>query len=141
MRSALLAAALGAAAVGCAEPPTDPLACTGVIDVGCDGGLAGSYVDDASGVWVSSSWEGPYFSYPKYTTVRLCHGLGRIPNSVEVYAAFSETGPLAQQIGSVATLVPLCAGGDGGVREINERSVLIRNAGGQDFFAHVVLRP
>lgn len=148
---ATVVAALGAAAVGCQSPPTDPLACTGVIEMGCDrdGGLAGGYIDDASGAWVSSTWEGPYFPYPKYTTIRLCHGLGRVPNSIELYAAFASTGPTAQQIGSVATFVPVCsANSDGGAdsdggttAEINARSVLIRNAGGQDFYARVVLRP
>lgn len=137
MRAALLAAALGALAVGCAEP-TEPAQCIGVVEVGCgDGGLPGAYVDDASGAWVSSGWEGPHFSYPRLTTVRLCHGLGRAPNSVELYAAFSETGNLAQQIGSAATFIPSC----GMERGVNDRSVLVRNGGGQDFFARVVLRP
>lgn len=135
MRSAPLVAAL-AAAVGCAEP-TEPAQCTGVVDVGCDGGLPGATVDDASGAWASSSWEGPHFSYPKYTTIRLCHGLGRVPTSIELYAAFSETGNLAQQIGSAATFIPAC----NGVLGINDRSVLVRNGGGQDFFARIVLRP
>lgn len=129
-------AALGAAAFGCAEP-TEPAQCLGVVDVGCDGGLPGAYVDDASGAWASSPWAGPHFAYPKYTTMRLCHGLGRQPTSVELYAAFSEAGNLAQQIGTAATIVPACDGLAG----VNDRSVLIRNGGGQDFFARVVLRP
>ena len=136
MRAARLAWALCTAAVGCAEP-TEPAQCFGVVDVGCDGGLPGAYVDDASGAWVSSTWEGPHFSYPKYTTVRLCHGLGRPPSSIELYAAFSETGNLAQQIGSAATFIPAC----GAERGVNDRSVLVRNGGGQDFFARFVLRP
>lgn len=136
MRSAIGVAALGAIAIGCAEP-TEPAQCNGVVDVGCDGGLPGAYVDDASGAWVSSSWEGPHFNYPKYTTIRLCHSLARPPTSIDLYAAFSETGNLAQQIGSAATLIPAC----NGVLGVNDRSVLIRNGGGQDFFARVVLRP
>jgi hypothetical protein len=136
VKPALLLAAIGATAVGCAEP-TEPAQCNGVIDVGCDGGMPGSYLDDASGAWVSSPWEGPHFSYPKYTTIRLCHGLGRPPTSIDLYAAFSDMGNLAQQIGSAATLIPAC----NGVLGVNDRSVLLRNGGGQDFFVRVVLRP
>lgn len=136
MRGALLLVVLGVAGVGCAEPP-DLAQCSGVVDLGCDGGLPGAYVDDASGAWVSSPWEGPHAAYAKYTTYRVCHGLGRQPTSVEVYAAFSETGNLATQIGSAATLIPAC----NGVAGINERSVLLRNGGGQDFFARIILRP
>ena len=137
MRGALrLVAALGAVALGCAEP-TDPALCEGVIDVGCDGGIPGSSLDDASGTWVSSPWLGPHLSYPKYTTLRLCHGLGRVPASVEVWAGFAPTGGVAMQIGSAAIVLPAC-GADPGV---TDRSLLIRNGGGQDFFARFVLRP
>lgn len=136
MRSFRVLAALGLVGVGCAEP-TDLAQCTGVVDLGCDGGLPGSYVDDASGAWVSSRWEGPHLAYPKFTTLRLCHGLGRTPTSLDLYAAFSETGNLAQQIGSAATVIPSCDGTPG----VSDRSILIRNGGGQDFFARIVLRP
>lgn len=135
MRLPAALAALAMASVGCAES-TDPASCSGVVEVGCDGGLTAPQVDDAGASWASGPWEGPYFAYPKYTTIRLCHGLGRTPASVELYAAFAETGNLAQQIGSAATIVPSC----GAERGVNERSVLLRNGGGQDFFARVVLR-
>jgi hypothetical protein len=136
VRAAWALTALALAVVGCAEP-TDLVQCSGVVDVGCDGGVAGAYVDDASGAWVSSPWAGPHLAYPKFTTLRLCHGLGRTPTSLELYAAFSESGNLAQQIGSAATVIPSCDGTAG----VNERSILIRNGGGQDFFARIVLRP
>ncbi len=135
MRAFAALAALGVAAVGCAEP-TEPAQCTGVVEVGCDGGLPGASLDDAGGAWTSSGWTGPLLSYPKYTTLRVCHGLGRAPNSVEVWAGFAETGSLAQQIGSAAIVIPRCGTEVG----VNDRSVLIRNGGGQDFFARFVLR-
>jgi hypothetical protein len=137
VRSALLVAALGAAAVGCAQP-TEPAQCDGIVEVGCDGGLPGASRDDASGTWESSPWSGPHFSYARYTTYRVCHGLGRVPASVEVWAAFAPSGgSVAKQIGSAAVVIPSC-GNDAGV---TDRSVLIRNGGGQDFFVRVVLRP
>ncbi len=135
MRCACALAWLGVVTVGCAEP-TEPAQCDGVVEVGCDGGLPGASFDDASGTWASSSWAGPHISYPKYTTLRLCHGLGRPPTSVEVWAGFAPTGSVAQQIGSAAIVIPTCGTEVG----VNERSVLVRNGGGQDFFARIVLR-
>ncbi|MBL8602895.1 MAG: hypothetical protein JNK72_13305 [Myxococcales bacterium] len=123
------ACALGA---GCASSP-DADACSGIVDIGCDGG----FVDDASGAWVSGPWAGPHPAYPGLTTVRVCHGLGRAPNSVEVYAAFSPTGNLAQQIGNVATVLPACGAEPG----VTARHVLLRNGQAQDFYARFVFRP
>ena len=133
MRTALaLVCALGCVVAACASPP-DSTACQTIRDVGCDGG----YIDDASGRWVTSGWSGPLIPYPANTTIRLCHGLGREPIAVDLYAAFTPTGIVAPQIGNVLEIIPSCDG----TRGITDHSVLLRNAGGSDFYARFVLTP
>lgn len=116
--------------IGCASPP-DTDQCLDIRRIDCDGG----YLDD-SGAWVSAPWRGPFTPYPALTTVEFCHGLGRPPTSVELWASFEPTGNLAQQIGNVATVVPYC----GTRKGVTDHSVLLRNGGGQDFYVRVVFR-
>lgn len=125
----LWASALFALA-GCASPP-DTNACQSVVEIPCVGGSV-----DPTGAWVSAPWSGPLANYPAYTTFRLCHGLGRAPTSVEVYGAFSPSGNLALLVGNPATVVPTCNGEPG----ITTNSILLRNGGGQDFYARFILR-
>ncbi len=130
------ALALAAMSWGCASPP-DANACESVVSVGCEDGGTIGHVDDASGQWVSGDWGGPHVAYPAFTTLRVCHGLGRVPTSVEVYASFRrEGGIVAPQVGNVASVIASCNGQPGVTRE----SVLVRNGGGQDFYARFVLR-
>lgn len=126
--AAFVLVALGAQ--GCADPP-DANACGNIQEVSCDGGTL-----DDTGAWMSSAWTGPHVSYPAFTTLRVCHGLGRVPTSVEVWASFVPDGLLAQQIGNVGSVLPSCDGTPG----VTDRYVLLRNGGGQDFFARFVLR-
>lgn len=121
---------LGYFAVGCASPPDEGV-CESIVDVGCDGG----FVDEASGDWLTATWNGPRIFYPAFSTIRLCHGLGREPSNAFLWASFSPNGPLAQQIGSVFTVVSGCNGTPG----VTDRFILIRNSGGQDFYVRVVL--
>ncbi len=131
MRWAEAAALLsGLVLAGCASPP-DTDQCVDIRQVPCDGG----FLDD-SGAWVSGPWQGPLIAYPALTTLEFCHGLGRAPTSVELWASFEPTGNVAQQIGNVATVVPFCGARPG----ITDRSVLLRNGGGQDFYVRVVFR-
>lgn len=138
------ASALALAASGCADPPD--IRSEEVFDVGRPGAPCGSY-DMESRAWMTAAWEdtravpgpdrcGGRIEYRAFTTYRIHHGLGRVPRSVEVWASFDPTGNLAQQIGNVATIVPTL---DGGV-EITRDSILLRNGGGQTFYAIVVLR-
>ena len=130
--SALAAAALLGGLAGCASSP-DATACQSIREVGCDGG----FIDDASGDWATSGWSGPLIPYPAYSTIRLCHGLGRTPQNVALFAAFAPGGSLAQQIGNVLTVLPSCDGTPG----ITDHSILLRNGGGTDFYARFVLTP
>ncbi|MBI5513242.1 MAG: hypothetical protein HY909_05700 [Deltaproteobacteria bacterium] len=122
--------AVALALLGCASPP-DQGACEGIQTIPCGDGYL-----DPSGAWVTSTWTGPRIRYPAYTTVRLCHGLGRIPTSVELWASFSPDGLLAMQVGNVASVLPTCDGMQG----VTTNSVLLRNGGGQEFYIRVVLR-
>lgn len=123
-----LVAALG---LGCASPP-DENACATIREVLADGG----YRDDASGAWVSGSWEGPHILAPAYTTLRVRHGLGRVPVAVRCFASFSARGgTIAQQIGNTCSLIPSCNGAPG----ITEDYFLYRNGGGTDFYLRFVV--
>lgn len=130
LRTLSLSALCALGLLGCASPP-DTNACQSVVPIPCVGGMI-----DATGAWVSAPWTGPLANYPAYTTFRVCHGLGRAPTSVEVWGSFSPTGNLAQLIGNPATIVPTCDGDPG----ISSNSILVRNGGGQDFYARFVLR-
>lgn len=115
---------------GCASPP-DENACANIREVVADGG----YVDDATGAWFSSTWEGPHILAPSYTTLRIRHGLGRAPERVTCYASFSESGGnVAEQVGNTCTIIPACGGSPG----ITSDTVLFRNGGGQDFYYRFV---
>lgn len=123
-------AALALALAGCASPP-DENACTSIREVSADGG----YVDDASGAWISSPWNGPHILGPSYTTLRIRHGLGRAPEHVTCYASFSPSGGnVAGQIGNACTIIPSCNGSPG----ITADTVLFRNGGGTDFYYRFV---
>lgn len=120
-----------ALATGCASPP-DENACANIRTEDVDGG----YRDDASGIWSSSSWSGPHVFAPAYTTLRIRHGLGRVPQRIECFASFSRSGGnIAKQVGNTCTIIPSCNGSPG----ITEDSFLYRNGGGQDFYIRFVL--
>lgn len=131
MRSAEIGLFAAALAAGCATPP-DENACANIRVVESDGGAR----DDATGIWTSSSWTGPHILAPAYTTLRIRHGLGRVPQRIECFASFSpEGGNIAKQIGNTCTIIPSCNGSPG----ITADTVLYRNGGGQDFYIRFVL--
>lgn len=116
--------------VGCASPP-DTDACASISSVPRS---AGHMEGDA---WVFGSWRGgDLVRFPAFTTLRIEHGLGRLPRNVLVYAAFSQSGGVfAQQIGNVAEVLGSC----NNVSGVTEDSVLLRNAGGEDFWVRIVV--
>ena len=124
--------------VGCASPPNQDQ-CASIVDIGSMNAPVGSAVQDG-GVWETSNPYDPSASrvaYRSFTTYRVWHGLGHAPSlPPEVWASFDPTGILAQQIGNVVELVPSC--GDGSTDPAHY--VLLRNAGGQDFYALIVLQ-
>ena len=131
MRWAEAAAVVGAALAGCASPP-DENACANIRTVESDAGAR----DDATGIWTSSSWSGPHIFAPAYTTLRIRHGLGRVPQRIECFASFSASGGnIAKQVGNTCTIIPSCNGSPG----ITEDSILYRNGGGQDFYVRFAL--
>lgn len=130
IRRFVLTVGLGHFAAGCASPPGEDT-CGSIVDVGCDGG----FIDEASGDWLTATWNGPRIFYPAYSTIRLCHGLAHEPSNAFLWASFSPNGPLALQIGSVFTVVSNC----NGVPGVTDRSILIRNSGGQAFYVRIVL--
>ena len=122
----------GAAAVlcACASQPDQGL-CNGIIDVPRSAG----HMEGAA--WVLGEWNGTgLVHYPAFASLRIAHGLGRIPTDVRVFASFSPTGGVfAQQIGNVVEIVPSC----GATSEFTAESVLLRNAAAQEFWVRIIV--
>lgn len=132
VRAALLAAL--AAVAACASPP-DTNACdpATIVSVPCSMGRL-----EGSDTWVIGGWVRDRMQYQAFTTYRICHGLGREPRRVEVWASFNPEGPLAQQIGNVAQVLPTCLADAG--PKVNPQTVLLRNSGSQGFYVRIVIQ-
>ena len=76
-----------------------------LLSIGCDSGggasnaieltpseLPASAGSPSAEVWQSSGWDADWIAYPGDTLLRVPHGLGRAPVSVEAYVSFSQNG-------------------------------------------------
>ena len=98
---------------------------------------AGSTVANTSERWQSAPWQNaPWTSLPGETRVRMEHGLGRVPDSVEVYLSFEKDD--SDREGTRNSF--LAAGDLARIYEVTDSTITIRNATEQAFCLRVVLQ-
>ena len=106
--------------LGCSDGPT--------IDLRTADLPPSAGVDDRD-QWQSSAWDQDWLEYPGNTTLRVEHGLGRIPRTVLVYMSFSPDGHGAG----------LAAGDAARVSSVDEQHVAVQNATEEDFFVRITI--
>ena len=92
--------------------------------------LPSSAGSPSTDVWHSSGWEADWLAYPGDTLLRVPHGLGRVPVSVEAYISFSQDGFAAGiASGDLARIV-----------SVDATHIALENGTQQDLFLRLVLR-
>ena len=113
------------------------------LSYGCDSGGAARNTEevtldslpDSAGTtpgeaWQSSGWEEGWLAYPGDTLLRVAHGLGRTPSSVEAYVSFASDGFAAGiASGDLARIV-----------SVDATHIALENGTKQDLFLRIVLR-
>lgn len=117
-----------AATLSCGTPPEQD-ACSSITEVTAPG------ASDGQGRWVVGGWTSDRVRFSALTTFAIPHGLGRVPNAVRCQVSFSESGPLAEQSGSVCLWLTQCGARSGRT----DREVIIRNSGSENFWARFVI--
>ncbi len=111
-----------------------PEASGGSFDGAADAGVAAG---SASGKWQSAPWQNArWTSLPGETRVRMAHGLGRVPDSVEIYLSFEKDD--SDREGTRSSF--LAAGDLARISEVTDSTITIKNATEQAFCLRIVLQ-
>jgi hypothetical protein len=111
-----------------------PKAGHGSLDPGADAGAAAGA---ASRTWQSAPWQNArWTSLPGQTRVRMEHGLGRVPDSVEIYLSFEKDD--SDREGTRSSF--LAAGDLARISEVTDSTITIKNHTEQPFCLRVVLQ-